>query len=517
MTVREILQLACVQRGRPQCVAGVAALDRPVRWVHAGEVSDIADVLEGGELLLTTGSGMGATAAEQRRYVRRLDQRGVAGLVLELGPQRPQPSRALVEACEEAALPLIALGRQVRFVDITETVHREIVGHQIDVLERSERAARRFTGVLLEGGGVDEVLDELATLVANPALLIRSGGEVAAVALTRTGPGEVLAAHSSGHPSWSVDVPPQNEPWGTLTIVALDATIDAFARACAERAAGAIALALLRRHEDELLTLREQGVFLHAGACGELAIEDVALRADALRFAHDGRALLPFAVAPASGSPSHAWSAAGRDLRRELSQRSVEALLGGVPGQPLLLGVAAVAPGRPRARSAAPLAEAVAAVAGARLGGRTRARLALAPACETWAQAMAALRDAADVAACAVAQPWTPWVDAAKPGLPVLLRRLNGSSDLSSFAHRQLELLDAHEADGGLALTSTLRALCEHGWSKASAARTLGLERPSLYHHIERIERLLGESLDDPLVRTQLHVALLARDQTAAA
>jgi purine catabolism regulator len=94
----------------------------------------------------------------------------------------------------------------------------------------------------------------------------------------------------------------------------------------------------------------------------------------------------------------------------------------------------------------------------------------------------------------------------------VLLRRLHGSPEVEGFWRRQLEQLERHESGGGLALLAILRALCEHGWSKAAAARELGLERPSLYHHIARIERLVGESLDEPLVRTQLHVALLARD-----
>jgi purine catabolism regulator len=405
----------------------------------------------------------------------------------------------------------------VRIAAIAEEVHHEIIGDRLAMMERSDRIARRLIAALLEGGGVSEVLDALTAAVGNPALLVHSSGDVVAVAISRAGPREVLAAFESGHPSWSAEIPWTKESWGTLVLVAVDKPIDEFSRVCGDHAARAVALALLRRHEDELLTLREQGAFLDAGARGELAIEDVAIRADVLHFAHDGLALLPFAVAPTSGSLSHAWAAAGRGLRRELKERRVAVLLGAAPTQPVLLGIAAVPPGRARQRSVLPLSEAVESVASTRLGTRTRTRLAVARPCTRWADAMPALRDAADVATCAVASEWMPWFDAAKPGLPVLLRRLGGSPEFSNFAERQLEQLEAIESQNGIDVLSTLRALCDHGWSKASAARALNLERPSLYYHIKRIERLLGESLDDPLVRTQLHLALLARDWVAAA
>lgn len=56
-TVREVLALDPVRRGAPRLVAGAAGLDRPVRWVHVAEVPDIATLLGGGELVLTTGIG----------------------------------------------------------------------------------------------------------------------------------------------------------------------------------------------------------------------------------------------------------------------------------------------------------------------------------------------------------------------------------------------------------------------------------------------------------------------------
>ena len=56
ITVQRALELPGLRGGLPEVVAGGERLDRTVRWVHAGEVPNIASLLKGGELLLTTGS-----------------------------------------------------------------------------------------------------------------------------------------------------------------------------------------------------------------------------------------------------------------------------------------------------------------------------------------------------------------------------------------------------------------------------------------------------------------------------
>lgn len=85
ITVQRALELPGLRSGLPEVVAGADRLGRTVRWVHAGEVPNIASLLKGGELLLTTGLGLGTRPAEQRAFVRRLADRGIAAVVVELG------------------------------------------------------------------------------------------------------------------------------------------------------------------------------------------------------------------------------------------------------------------------------------------------------------------------------------------------------------------------------------------------------------------------------------------------
>src|SRR5882724_8508243 len=67
-----------------ELLAGDEAADTPVRWVHISELADPTPWLSGGELLLTTGMGLG-DAPSVRAYVERLADHGLAGLGFGLG------------------------------------------------------------------------------------------------------------------------------------------------------------------------------------------------------------------------------------------------------------------------------------------------------------------------------------------------------------------------------------------------------------------------------------------------
>ena len=55
-----------------------------MRWVHVAEIADIAHLLHGGELVLTTGIALPDDAAALTRYIDELADVGAAGVVVEL-------------------------------------------------------------------------------------------------------------------------------------------------------------------------------------------------------------------------------------------------------------------------------------------------------------------------------------------------------------------------------------------------------------------------------------------------
>ncbi|MDP9385156.1 MAG: PucR family transcriptional regulator ligand-binding domain-containing protein, partial [Actinomycetota bacterium] len=225
MTVRDALGLPPLRRGLPDVVAGRAGLDRPVRWAHAAEVPHIAVLLKGGELLLTTGMGIGPAASEQQRLVADLAARGVAALVVELGETMPELPGAMVRAAETQGLPLVALRREIRFVEVTEAVHTALLDAEVGALRRSEKAQRAFTDILLAGGDVPGLLGALASAIGNPVVLEDAAGHLIGHARHRAGDEDVFSAWErtgAGHPEDSVVVALPPDGRGRLVALAVD-------------------------------------------------------------------------------------------------------------------------------------------------------------------------------------------------------------------------------------------------------------------------------------------------------
>src|SRR3954452_24095872 len=171
-TVRDVLALDPVRHGAPRVVAGERGLDRPVRWVHVSEVPDIATLLRGGELVLSTGIGLPGDHEGLRRFISELAEVGACGLVVELG--RAYISRVpaiMVKTAEKLGFPLVELHRATQFVRITEAVHAMIIDRQLAELRATEEVHQRFTELSVEGAEPAQVVTHAAALAGAPVIL----------------------------------------------------------------------------------------------------------------------------------------------------------------------------------------------------------------------------------------------------------------------------------------------------------------------------------------------------------
>jgi purine catabolism regulator len=524
-TVADALALPVLRRGLPEVVAGRRHLDRPIRWVHACEMSNIADALTGGELLLATGMGIGARPADQRRFVAELAERDAAALVIEMGSVLTVLPLALVEAAEAAGLPLVALRREVFFVEVTEAIHTEIVSGQYALLRRGEEIGQELTALMLDGEGIPAVLGGLAETLGNPVFLESADGRLISHATPagEADPLEVWAAtrgpgaREPGEGVLAAAVPMgSHQPPGLLVAIEALGPLQSVAGVAIERAAGIVALGMLRARQEEELLFRERGNLLADLAEGRLSPVDAARRAESLGVAAGCGPLLPLAaeVGVPEGVGAAEWGIVVRRAQSDLRGHGLQSLLGVWPGRNRLLVVIALRDAAQRA-AAAEVAAAAIRAAVARLGSMDVA-VAVGRASE-WAAVGPALRLAAEAAAAAASLPAAPWHDVAALELPRLLWRARHDEELAGFVERTLGTLLDHDARRKLRLVPTLEALLRNGGRKAETARALHLNRQALYHRLTRIEQLLGVDLGDASQLLTLHVALEARRQLAVA
>jgi purine catabolism regulator len=180
-TVRDVLALPVLVDALPEVLAGREALDSPVRWVHVSESLGVAKLLDGGELLLTTGTGWSTDETALSRYIAELVRVGAAGLVLELGQRFDAAPLAVLDACERYGFPLIVLHREVKFVAVTEAVHSRIISEQTSALRARDELRELFTGLSLRGSPADFIVRQLSQVLHAPVVLENLSHEVIAV------------------------------------------------------------------------------------------------------------------------------------------------------------------------------------------------------------------------------------------------------------------------------------------------------------------------------------------------
>lgn len=529
ITVQRALELPGLRSGLPEVLAGADRLGRTVRWVHAGEVPNIASLLKGGELLLTTGYGLGTRPAEQRAFVRTLAERGIAALVVELGPRFARLPAALVDTARSAGLPLVQLHREVPFVTVTEEIHTEIVNGHYALLQRAEEVHRRCTEALLGGGGVPQVLGILAGFCGNPVFLETADGRL----LYAAGEGPegadplqvwegLRGPHKEAPPpagSVLVDVPgggpgTAGSVRARLVLLPVRAPLAPVHRIAAERAAGILAVVLMQARQEEELAARGRGDFLTDLAEGRIAAGDAPAQARVLGFKPGDSPLLPVVMRIGDTlSPGGGWAVLARAVSEELAAVGVPVLLGVRPVEGRVLVLLGLRSESERAAVADRVAAALRAGvdrAGMRRPGSPPPVVVVAAA-GGWAAASAGLRHAAETATAAQGLTDRPWYDARRLDIDLLLWRLRDHPDLAAFVDRAIGPLRDHDHRSKPPLLPTLETYLAHAGRKAETARELHLNRQTLYNRLARIGELLGTDLDDPQTVLALSLALRAR------
>ena len=178
--VREVLLLDAFVAGATEVLVGDAALDARVRWVHTSDSAGVARLLDGGELLLSTGSGWPEDPSALEHFVDELAAAGLSGVVLELGTHYRYAPAVVVAAALARGLAFAVLHREVKFVALTEAVHRRIISEQTAALRARDEVRERFTALALRGSPADFIVHQLAQTLGAPVVLENLAHEVVA-------------------------------------------------------------------------------------------------------------------------------------------------------------------------------------------------------------------------------------------------------------------------------------------------------------------------------------------------
>ncbi len=528
-TVAEILVLPEVSEGRPTIEAGRPSLDRAVRWVHVGEISDIGHLLQGGELILSTGVAFPSTDNGLIRYIEELVAANAAGVMIELGRRFTSLPPALIERADGLALPLIALHTEVPFVAITEAIHSIIVNAQVRQLRLGEDVHRAFRSLAAEASSPQDIVQKVAQLAGCPVVFESPARHVLAFAGATTSGTEAIDHwdQRSRQASWAAKtalaeqehwlttpVGARGQIWGRLILLPREPATS-LQQSILEQGATSLALHLLIERDVRLLADQTHRTLLidiierrYTNA------HEIHVRAEALGVPIRRRLLIPIIIRTDLGVPPS--DIAPRTQTRDEVAAVVQALSD--VNESNLIGT--LSPGRlglllsvlPDTRVDALLDT------GARLISENLHKLTVqasivigvgtpVQSLELLHQSFAEADEAVDAAEFPSGE--RLYVTTADIRLRGLVCLLSGDPHLRRYADRQLGPLVEYDRVHRTDLVGTLAGYLEAGGNKSLAAAATHMSRATFYNHLARIEQALECDLEEPETQHSLYVALV--------
>ncbi|TQR17935.1 PucR family transcriptional regulator [Psychrobacillus soli] len=174
LTVRDVLSRDSFKCAK--VIAGETGLDRQVKWSHVLEVNDFESLINGGEMILTTGGGLQPDLLKQLEYVMKLIEKDVACICIELGIYFKEIPSELIELANKHSFPIITFENTVKFVDITQDLHTFIINQHHQMLSQLDTLSRKFNASSLTPNGILKILLELHQFFQQAVIFISDNG-----------------------------------------------------------------------------------------------------------------------------------------------------------------------------------------------------------------------------------------------------------------------------------------------------------------------------------------------------
>lgn len=194
--LRELMQLPR-WRGM-ELVAGARGLDAIVARLNVIEVPDIAPWIKEHEFLLSTGYPLREASDA---FISEIASSGAVGLAIKQGRYLDAIPAQMIHESNELGFPILTIPEDVAFDELLHEGLALILEKNLTVLERSDHVHRALINLVLQGGGLAEVVSQVAEVI-----------EAHVIAVTPDG--RLLAASGAERPSMQA----QFDPSGRLLI-----------------------------------------------------------------------------------------------------------------------------------------------------------------------------------------------------------------------------------------------------------------------------------------------------------
>jgi PucR family transcriptional regulator, purine catabolism regulatory protein len=246
LTVSDILKRKHFEH--VQLAAGREGLNRTVKWVHIVEVANINNLLNGKELILSTGVGWKENKSLFLSFLQQLIECDASGLCIEMGAYTSSIPQEIIDFANEHHFPIILFLKEVPFVEITQDIHTYLINQHYQMISKLETYSQQLNKKLLSMEQYDEILKFLHNYLGHRVIFRMNGKEAQFVPEPENHEQISLIDHPLQQPKKAASQPILllGNEYAELSIVSLEKEISEFDLLILDRTATALAQHLLR-------------------------------------------------------------------------------------------------------------------------------------------------------------------------------------------------------------------------------------------------------------------------------
>jgi len=170
ITLKEALKLDVLKTSG--IIAGQEGVGNVITKVNVMVDQEIVKWIGKGELILITANHLESMSSEEQiSLIREMASKELAGIGIKVQPYMEQLPEPIIEVANELRLPIIDLDYKVSFTDLMEIIFKEIFNQQSKVIARVETVHKDIMNIILKGGGIEDIVKTLTTLINNPIIV----------------------------------------------------------------------------------------------------------------------------------------------------------------------------------------------------------------------------------------------------------------------------------------------------------------------------------------------------------
>lgn len=148
-------------------VSGHQGVNNQITGLNIIEAPDVANWLQGGEVLLTNLYSLREIAPVEA-FIEKLARKKLSALIVKVGVFVHEIPKEMIDAAQKYHLPIIEITKEVLYRDIAYYITERLLHNRVATLKYFKETHDRFISLSLANKGPQHIIDSLEYFIGNP-------------------------------------------------------------------------------------------------------------------------------------------------------------------------------------------------------------------------------------------------------------------------------------------------------------------------------------------------------------